>query len=110
MSGRRALILAAARRVGNEWEETGGVVTPALQAALNDLAALTGTYDHPEPNDTTYLVLREDWGNWIVQAATDGEAREKYVKEVPHLGFRGIFRDTRIPLWSPREDDGEEEP
>ncbi len=104
------MILAAARRAGTAWEESGEALTPALRAALADLLALTGTEDYPEPNDTLYLVLREDWGNWIVQAPTDEQARRQYVREVPHLGFRGIFRDTRIPLWFPRGNDSEEEP
>lgn len=107
MSSRRSMILVAARRAGTAWEESGGTLTPELRSALADLRALTGTEECPEPESTLYLVLRQDWKTWVVQAASDAEARARYVEEVPHLGFRGIFRDTRTPLWFPdRDGDG----
>lgn len=109
MSRNRSQILVAARRVSSLWEGNSRIVTRPLQVALDNLLTLTGIEDYPSPEKVLYVVLKENWGTWLVQATNDEDARVQYLVECPGEGYRGIFRDTQTPVWIPKPDGAESE-
>lgn len=109
MSRNRSQILTTARQVSSLWEGNSRIVTRPLQVALDDLLTLTGTEEYPSPEKVIYMILKEDWGTWLVQAANEEDARSQYLADRPGEGYRGIFRDTQTPVWIPKPDGAEGE-
>jgi hypothetical protein len=101
VSSNRAQILALARRVGVLWRENSRIVTRPMEESLDELAALSGTGANLWPEKVAYMVLRDDWKPWMVEAANAEDAVGQFIVYCPGEGYRGVYRDSQLPAWAP---------
>lgn len=61
-------------------------------SALRDLADRIDL-DGPDVHETTYLILREDFGMWLVTASNPAAAVEQFRRDRPGDRHRGVFEE-----------------